>query len=113
MRQLRGCMGGGFSQLRSRVINRATASTRIKITRFETSPARMAWVRLAEPPGIVVGNITATKTTPQARGTKRPVTGAVLNIVITRAMISPMRNTSVNCENTRSITWGFLGFGAR
>jgi hypothetical protein len=54
--------------------------------------------------GMVVGSITATNTTPATKGKTRPVTVDVLSMVTTRAMIKPMRNTSLNCENTRSIT---------
>jgi len=75
-----------------------------KMLRFETSPVRMDSTRLAEPLGMVVGSITATNTTPKAKGKTDPVTAAVLRVVTTRAIISPMRNTSVNCENRRSIT---------
>ena len=74
---------------------------------LDNSPAMIALVRLPEFPGIVVGSITATKTIPAAKGSTRPVTGEVLSIVITKAMIKPMRNTSVNCDKTRSIKFVF------
>ena len=92
---------------RSRAIKVATARTGTKMIRFETSPARMASMRLAEPLGIVLGNITATNTTPKANGRTRPVTAEVLSIVTTRAIIIPMRNRSVSCESTRSIKTAF------
>ena len=64
--------------------------------RFETSPARIASFKFTKWPGIVVGSITATKTTPKTRGMTRPVTEAVLCIVTTKATIKPIRNRSVN-----------------
>ena len=55
---------------------------------------------------MVLGTITATNTTPATKGKMRPVTEEVLSMVTTRAMIRPMRNTSLSCENTSSITVG-------
>ena len=88
---------------RSLATTAATARMGIRMSKFETSPASMASMRLAEPLGMVLGRITATNTTPKANGRTCPVTAAVLRIVTTRAIIMPMRNRSVSCESTRSI----------
>ena len=64
----------------------------------------MASLTEAVPLGMVVGKITATNSTPITKGRARPVTADVLSIVITSAIKRPMRNKSLNCESTRSIT---------
>ena len=87
-------------------MNAARASTGSKMIVFETSPARMAPVKLTDVRGRVAGNITATNTTPKTSGSTRPVTAAVLRMVYTKPMISPMRNRSVSCKSTRSIKTG-------
>ena len=90
-------------QRRNRAISPAATSTTIRMIVLETSPVRMASVRLADAPGMVAGSMAATKITPKTKGNTRPVTEAVLRIVTTRAMIRPIRKMSVNCDSTRSV----------
>jgi len=92
------------NQRRTRAITSAQASTTARMIELEISPARMASPELEDAFGMVAGSITATNTTPRTRGMNRPVTDAVLRIVTTSATISPIRNRSLSCESTRSIT---------